>query len=155
MLLMSFKIQIELLNESERSSLDFESNASTQILNSFDQIDWSKQAAWGMLEQHQGEFPFFQVEEIQSGRKFGGLLIAYSHDQYNFNVHAELYQKQQKSHLFGLFKSESMPSFDNDDVPFEVFRDCLEKFLRGNDSEIERLLKIKYKSYGHTDAFSR
>ena len=37
---MSFKIQIELLNESERSSLDFESNASTQILNSFDQIDW-------------------------------------------------------------------------------------------------------------------
>ena len=152
---MSFKIQIELLNESERSSLDFESNASTQILNSFDQIDWSKQAVWGVLEQHQGEFPFFQVEQIQSGRKFGGLLIAYSHDQYNFNVHAELYQKQQKSHLFGLFKSESLPSFDNENLPFDVFRNCLEKFLQGNDAEIERLFRIAYPSYVNTGVWDR
>ncbi|MBJ9954775.1 MULTISPECIES: hypothetical protein [unclassified Acinetobacter] len=152
---MSFKIQIELLNESDLSSLDFESNASTQILNSFDQIGWLQQAVWAMLAQHQGDFPFFQVEHIRSGRKFGGLFIAYSHNRYNFNVHAELYQKQQKSHFFGLFKSESMPSFDNDNLPFEVFRDCLEKFLRGNDSEIERLLKIKYKSYAHTDPYDK
>lgn len=48
-----------------------------------------------------------------------------------------------------------MPSFDNDNLPFEVFRDCLEKFLRGNDSEIERLLKIKYKSYAHTDPYDK
>jgi hypothetical protein len=152
---MSFKIQIELFNEFEMTSLDFESSAATQILSRFDHVDWTQQARWGLLEEHQGDFPYFKIEQVHTGRKVAGIFIAYSPNEYNFGVHAELYQKQQKSHLFGLFKSEAMPSFDNDDVPFEVFRDCLDKFLRGNDAEVERLLNTKYKSYGHTDVFSR
>jgi hypothetical protein len=151
---MSYKIQIELLTEFEMTSLDFESNAATQILSSFDHIDWAQQAIWGGLEEHQGDFAFFQIEQIHSGRKLGGLFVAYSQNEYNFSVHAELYQKQKKSHLFGLFKSEVMPSFDNDDMPFEVFRHCLEKFMRGDDLEIERLMSAQYKSYGDTDSFS-
>lgn len=152
---MSFKIRIELFKELEITSLDFESNAATQILSRFDQIDWMQQVVWGYMEEHHGDFPFFQIEHIQTGRKFGGLFVVYSRNQYNFNAHAELYQKQQKSHFFGLFKSEVMPSFDNDDVPFAVFRDCLENFLRGNDSEIERLMKTVYPVYTSTGFFDR
>jgi hypothetical protein len=48
-----------------------------------------------------------------------------------------------------------MPSFDNDDLPFAVFRDCLESFLRGNDSEIERLMKTVYPGYTSTGFFDR
>lgn len=46
---MSFKIRIELFKELEITSLDFESNAATQILSRFDQIDWMQQVVWGYM----------------------------------------------------------------------------------------------------------
>ena len=49
---MSFKIRIELFKELEITSLDFESNAATQILSRFDQIDWMQQVVWGDRRAH-------------------------------------------------------------------------------------------------------
>lgn len=141
---MSYKVQIELFKVSDIHALDFESSSSVHILNSFDQIDWDQQATLGVMEEYQGEFPFFEIEHTQSGRKIGGLFIAYTTNMYCFNCHTELYQKRQKSHFFGLFKSEVMPSFDQDDVPLDVFRNCLVFFLQGKDAEIEQLFKIDY-----------
>lgn len=145
---MSYKVQIELFKEFEMNYLDFESSSPIHILNSFNQINWKQQAVWGFMEENHGTFPFFQIEQIETGRKIGGIFIVYQANDYNFNCHAEIYQKRQKSYLFGLFKSEVMPSFDNDEVPFEVFQTGIELFLQGNDAEVERLLQINYPQHG-------
>lgn len=147
---MSYKVRIELFKDFELTFLDFESSSSTHILNSFDQINWKQQAVFGFKEQHHGDFPFFEIEQIQSGRKIGGLFVVYNCDEYNFNCHAEIHEKQQKSHLFGLFKTEALPSFDNDEVPLNVFRNSLERFLNGHDDEVERLLNIEYTPHRYT-----
>ncbi len=145
---MSYKVRIELFKAFEIDFLDFESSSAVHVLNSFDQIDWSQQVKYGVMEENNGEFPFFEVEHIQSGRKIGGLFVVYNTTEYNFNAHAEIYQKQFKSHLFGLFKTEALPSFDNEDVPFNIFRNTLELFLQSHDTEIERLFSIEYPHYG-------
>lgn len=126
---MSYKVRIELFKAFEMDLLDFESGSALHILNSFDQINWNQQVNYGLLDGNHGDFPFFEIEQIQSGRKIGGLFVVYSHDEYNFNSHAEIYQKQEKLHLFGLFKTEAMPSFDNEDVPLSAFRSGLEFFF--------------------------
>lgn len=64
---MSFKIRIELFKELEITSLDFESNAATQILSRFDQIDWMQQVVWGYMEEHHGDFPFFKLSISKLG----------------------------------------------------------------------------------------
>ena len=86
---------------------------------------------------------------------FGGLFTAFSRNEYNFHAHAELYQKQQKSYLFGLFKSSALPTFDNENLPFTVFRDCLALFLNGNDAEIEALFSKAYEGYVNTGIFDK
>lgn len=144
---MRYHIRIELLKEFENIDLDFESTSPIHILAHFDRIDWKKQAILGAMEEYQGEFPFFQIEQLDTGRKIGGLFVVYGRSEFAFNTHAELYQKQQKSHFFGLFKTEGLPEFNNDDVPFELFRDCLDNFLEGHDSIIEGLLETKYPKY--------
>ncbi|AYO55483.1 MULTISPECIES: hypothetical protein [Acinetobacter] len=145
---MGYKIRIELFKELEMSLLDFESSSAVHILNSFDQINWIQQATWGFMEENHGTFPYFEIQHIHSERKIGGLFVTYTPNDYNFICHAEIYQKQPKSHLFGLFKSEVMPSFDNEQTPFDVFRHSLERFLQGNDAEVERLLNIEYPQLG-------
>lgn len=150
---MSYKISIELFQALDMIKREFESNSTQQILQSFDQIDWQQQIACGCTEDQNGNFPFFQIEQQQTGRTFGGLFVVYTHQEFNFMAHAELYQKQQKSSFFGLFKSEEFPSFDHKDLPFDVFKTCLENFLRGNDVEVERLMKGEYPSYAFTGDF--
>ena len=63
---------------------------------------------------------------------------------YQFNPHAELFQKQQKTRLLGLFKYQAFPTFENQTVPFDIFRRCLDLFLKDQDAEIEKLLVDDY-----------
>lgn len=69
---MSYKVRIELFKVSDIHALDFESSSSVHILNSFDQIDWNQQAILGVMEEYQGEFPFFEIEFIHN---LGGKLM--------------------------------------------------------------------------------
>jgi len=144
---MSYLVKIELFDQLEIVRREFESISSRQILESFNQIDWEQQITWGLIEEHQGEFPFFQIEQTHSGRKFGGIFVAYSATEYNFAAHAALYEKRQTSRFWGLFKSEDLPRFNHDNLPFDIFKICLEKFIQGNDTEIERLIGLPYVNY--------
>ena len=153
--MMHFKIRIELLDDGDMVEHQLDGRSLDQILQSFDQIDWEQQKVLGFLEENQGLFPFFQVEDTQTDRAFGGLFVVYSRHEFNFIAHAELYQKQQKSYLLGLLKFKVMPSFDHDNLPFDVFRKCLELFVKGQDAEIERLFQVEYPSYSYTGIFDR
>ena len=153
--MMHSKIRIELLDDGDMVEHQLDGTSLDQILQSFDQIDWEQQKVLGFLEENQGLFPFFQVEDTQTDRAFGGLFEVYSRHEFNFLAHAELYQKQQKSYLLGLLKFKVMPSFDHDNFPFDVFRKCLELFVKGQDAEIERLFQVEYPSYSYTGIFDR
>ena len=153
--MMHSKIRIELLDDGDMVEHQLDGTSLDQILQSFDQIDWEQQKVLGFLEENQGLFPFFQVEDTQTDRAFGGLFVVYSRHEFNFIAHAELYQKQQKSYLLGLLKFKVMPSFDHDNLPFDVFRKCLELFVKGQDAEIERLFQVEYPSYSYTGIFDR
>lgn len=152
---MIYKINLEQFNEDVIEKREFESASNTDILNTFDRINWTQQIEWGFREIHQGDFLVFEIKDQNTGRLIGGLFTAFSRNEYNFHAHAELYQKQQKSYLFGLFKSSALPTFDNENLPFTVFRDCLALFLNGNDAEIEALFSKAYEGYVNTGIFDK
>ena len=152
---MHFKIRIELLDDGDIVKHHLDGISLAQILQSFDQIDWEQQKVLAFLEENDVLFPSFHVEDTQTDRTFGGLFEVYSRHEFNFLAHAELYQKQQKSYLLGLLKFKVMPSFDHDNFPFDVFRKCLELFVKGQDAEIERLFQMEYPSYSNTGIFDR
>ena len=150
-----YKLTLAQFNEDKIEEQVLKSASSLDILKKFDCIDWPKQIEWSFQESNQGEFLFFEIEDVATERKIGGLFMVYSRHEYNFHAHAELFQKQQKSHFFGLFKSQSLPSFDNDALPFEEFRACLELFLKGNDLVIEKTLAEEYPHYENIGIFDK
>ncbi len=98
------------------------------------------------------------IEDLVINRQALGCLHHAQHELARddaFLAHAELYQLQQKSYLWGLLKFKVMPSFDHDNFPFDVFRKCLELFVKGQDAEIERLFQVEYPSYSYTGIFDR
>ena len=134
---MSYCVSMTFFKATEILDSQFESNSPAQILAAFDNIDWTKQIAWSMLEEHQGEFFDFKIEHIHSGRNIAGLLMVYDQLQYHFHVETALYQKQEKSYLFGLIKSNKLPVFESEYVPFKAFRQGLKSFLDGNDQAVQ------------------